>query len=318
MLTREQIADFDQNGYLVLDKLVNVEQVLEAVKVEYTDRLRTLCRRWVDAKRLPAEAASGDFNQMILATIDAGLDYFQPLDISLPPGAIQADTPFHAGPAVFDMIRHGPLLDTVECLLGPELTSNPIQHVRIKPPLRTVDGDEARPHIVATDWHQDRGVTLEEADNSRMVTVWVAVTDATTENGCLQVIPGSHKNPMLTHCPAVGQLKIPTSTFDESKATALPVPAGGGVIFHPNTIHGSRSNHSQELRWSFDLRYNVTGDSTGREFFPSFVARSASAPETEMTSAHEWRQLWEETRARLSKADPVKIHRWEGEGEVCA
>ncbi len=318
MLAQQQIDDFERNGYLVVDELISIDQVLEPLKAEYTDRLRTLCRRWSHEKRMPLAAASGDFSQMIMAAVDAGIDYFQPLDISLPPGAIQAHTPFHAGPAVFDLLTHAPLLDAVESLIGPELTSNPIQHVRVKPPLKSLMGAEVRPHIVATDWHQDRGVTLEEADDSRMVTVWVAVTEATEHNGCLQVIPGSHKNPMLPHCPASGQLHIPTSEFNDSDAVALPVPAGGAVLFHPHTIHGSLSNHSEAIRWSFDLRYNVTGDSTGREFFPSFIARSRSAPETEMRSAHTWRQMWEDARATLADDTPVKIHRWEGEAEVCA
>ena len=56
-------------------------------------------------------------------------------------------------------------LDTVECLIGSEITSNPIQHVRIKPPERDVKDGETRAHIVSTDWHQDRAVTLETADN---------------------------------------------------------------------------------------------------------------------------------------------------------
>jgi len=224
MLAQQQIEDFERNGYLVVDELVSIPEVLEPLKAEYTDRLRTLCRRWAHDKKMPIAAASGSFSQMIMSCVDAGIDYFQPLDISLPPGAIQSNTPFHAGPAIFDLMTNDALLDVVESLLGPELTSNPIQHVRIKPPLKSLMGADVRPHIIATDWHQDRGVTLEDADESRMVTVWLAVTEATEENGCLQVIPGSHKNRMLDHCPGAGQLSMPSSQFNEDDATALPVP----------------------------------------------------------------------------------------------
>ena len=318
MLTRQQIDSFDQDGYLMVEDLIDKDRILEPLIAEYTDRLRTLCRRWVDEKKLPVEAARGDINHMIKVCAQSGLDYFQPLDISLPPGDIDTKTPFHAGPAVFDLITHETLLNAVQSLIGPEITSNPIQHVRIKPPLASLPNREIRPHIVATDWHQDRGVTLEDADQTRMVTVWIAITHANENNGCLRVIPGSHKNPMLAHCPASGQLHIPPNQFDEQTAVAIPVPAGGGVLFHPNTIHSSLSNHSNDIRWSFDLRYNVTGDATGRDFFPSFVVRSEANPESELRSAHAWRQLWEDARKKLSDDTPVRIHRWEADAEVCA
>lgn len=318
MLAQQQIDEFERDGYLMVEKLVSRDRILEPLIAEYTDRLRTLCKRWVNDKKLPIEAARGDINYMIKSCASAGVDYFQHLDISLPPGTIESDTPFHAGPAVFDLITHSNLLDAVQSLIGPEITSNPIQHVRIKPPLASLPSREIRPHIVATDWHQDRGVTLEDADNTHMVTVWIAVTDANENNGCLRVIPGSHKNPMLAHCPESGQLHIPPNQFDETEAVSIPVPSGGGVLFHPNTIHSSLSNHSNDIRWSFDLRYNVTGEATGREFFPSFVARSEADPGSALRSAHAWRQLWEDTRKRLADDTPVKIHRWEGNPEVCA
>ena len=47
------------------------------------------------------------------------------------------------------MVTNPRLLDIVEQLIGPEITSNPIQHVRIKPPATTLRGDEVRAHIAA-------------------------------------------------------------------------------------------------------------------------------------------------------------------------
>jgi len=322
VLTAEQIDSFNHNGYLVCEQVLDAQTVVQPVIKEYASLLSTLVRQWADFGQLDAKALNAidphhDFSNAIARVYAAGLDYFQPMDISLPPGKINTDIPFHAGPAIFSLMTNRRLLDLVESLIGPEITSNPIQHVRIKPPATALASDEIRAHVTSTSWHQDRAVTLAEADNTRMVTAWVAITDATVENGCLQVIPGSHRGDMLEHCP-VSQLAIPDKLFDLSSALPVPVKSGGVVLFHPLTVHGSLINTTNSIRWSFDLRYNVTGDPTGRPMFPEFIARSKTAPETVLTDSAEWRNRWIAARTRLSGCDSVEIHRWDGQSEVCA
>lgn len=256
MLTSEQISDFYEFGYLVVEDIVDRTAILEPLLNDYESLLSDLCDSWVASGDLDAKKNCGSFEDKIRAAYCAGLDYFQPLDISLPPGDIDPDTPFHAGASIFNLITSDRLLDAIEQLIGPEITSNPIQHVRIKPPSVELDGDELRPHITYTDWHQDRAVTLSEADNTDMVTAWVAITDATVANGCLQVIPGSHRQSMLRHCPSP-QLSIPKAEFDVESAVALPVASGGAILFHPQTIHSSLVNVTDTIRWSFDLRLSL-------------------------------------------------------------
>ena len=316
-LSAAQLKQFHDSGYLVIDGIVDVRTVLHPLIEEYDLLLSSICDAWIEQKLLEPVVGQYSFADKIRAAYSAGLDFFQPLDISLPPGEIQSDTPFHAGPAVFDLITNEKLLDIVEQLIGSELTSNPIQHVRIKPPAVELNDDEIRAHITHTDWHQDRAVTLEEADTTEMVTVWVAVTDATVENGCLQVIPGSHREAMQRHCPSP-QLSIPLSQLNVDSAVPVPVKAGGAVLFHPQTIHGSLTNLSDSIRWSFDLRYNVTGQSTGRPMFPEFIVRSKQNPASVIVDANRWRCMWEEARDVLSVEPPVVIHRWPEDSVYCA
>lgn len=316
-LNQKQLSAFEHDGFLVIDDVFDQYQVLDPVRREYAELLSQLCEQWVAGRRLDPTVLTEPFEKQLLAVYAAGLDYCQPLDISLPPGSIASDTPFHAGSAIFQLMRTPALLDCVESLIGAELSSNPIQHVRIKPPQNLVSVAEVRSFITSTDWHQDRATTLEEADNTQMVTAWVAMTDATLENGCLQVIPGSHRGDMKQHCP-LPQLGIPDSLINNQRAQPLPVKSGGVILFHPLTIHGSLNNESDSIRWSFDLRYNVTGQASGRPMFPSFVARSASAPATEMHDADHWRQLWLEARASLANESDVAIHRWVGDADICA
>lgn len=317
MLSRDQLRDFEENGFLVLEDAIDRASVLDPLIAEYHQLLDELRDGWVAGGQLDPAAPEASFDELITSAYHAGLDYFQPMDISLPPGDITPDLPFHAGPAVFRMMTDTRLLDSIESIIGPEITSNPIQHVRIKPPATILDETEIRAHITATEWHQDRAVTLEEADRTRMVTCWLAVTDATVENGCLQVVRGSHRGAMMPHCPNP-QLGIPDEFIDRDAAVPLPVKAGGAILFHPLTIHGSLINTTSTVRWSFDLRYNVTGDPTGRPMFPDFVARSREAPDSEMRDPAEWRRLWEVARSRLSGQQPVQIHRWSADAAPCA
>lgn len=316
MLNAQQLDDFEANGYLVVEDVFDTA-TLDAVRAEYSDLLDGLYDSWFEQGRVDVAPEGLGFFEKLLISYKVGCDWFQAFDISLPGDRIYADTPMHFGPAIFDFVTNKRLLDVVEVLIGPEITSNPIQHIRIKPPAPDLQADEIRAHITATDWHQDRAVALEEADRTQMVTVWCAITDATVENGCLQVIPAAHGDGMKPHCPRA-QTAIADNQIDYNKAVPLPVKAGGVLIFHPLTPHASLVNQTQGFRWSFDLRFNVTGQPTGRSHFPSFVARSRKHPEQVLTSSDDWRALWEEARARLAVRPHIDIHRWSADAPACA
>jgi len=317
MLTADQIDFFDENGYLIVENVLDRNKVIEPIKAEYAVVLDGLYADWYGQGRVTESPAGLSFHEKLLIAYQARCDWFQPMDISLPGDQIHPDTPMHFGPAVFSLVTNERLLDLVECLIGSEITSNPIQHVRIKPPATKLVSDEIRAHITSTDWHQDRGVTLSEADETTMITVWCAISDATADNGCLQVIPAAHRDGMKTHCPKV-QTAIADGQIDLTRAMPLPVRSGGVVIFHPLTPHSSLTNQTDGFRWSFDLRYNVTGQPTGRAHFPEFVARSKRNPETALTSPVQWRAMWEAARARLASEPHINIHRWTGDSPLCA
>ena len=314
-LTSEQVHSFRRNGYLIVENVLD-EDDLQAVRQEYADRMDVLYRGWFTDGLVTKPPNGLGFWEKLDQCYSGAFDWFQPLDISLPHENIVLDTPMHCGPATFALLRHDNILDIVEEFIGPEITSNPIQHVRIKPPQHVLPKTETRAHITSTDWHQDRGVTLAEADETEMITVWVAITDATVENGCLQVSPGIHSD-MLPHCTFT-QVGIPDAFLPQGEAIPTPVKAGGIVMFHPLTPHASLPNRSDGYRWSFDLRYNVTGQPTGRSQFPDFVARSRSNPDSELRDWRAWKQSWLDTRSHLASVEHIPQHRWSSDTPYCA
>lgn len=315
MLTNDQLKSFERNGYLVVENLIEAETI-KAVKQEYAALMDGLYNDWLaeGLVSLPPEGLS--FWDKLGQCYKGGFDWYQPFDISLPHHGIAADTPMHFGPAVFGMATNSRILNVIEQLIGPEITSNPIQHVRIKPPAHVLPKSETRAHVTTTDWHQDMGVTLEEANNTKMVTVWLAITDAQIEHGCLQVAPGQRSD-LLPHCTKT-QVGIADEFLPTGEATPTPVKAGGAVIFNPFTPHASLPNTSDVFRWSFDLRYNVTGHPTGRSQFPEFVARSKANPSSELKDWRAWKGMWEDARTGLASIPPVPQHRWASDAPYCA
>jgi len=315
MLNEQQLEHFHEHGYLVVENVVD-EASIETVKAEYSELMDTLYAEW-EAEGLVKPAHQGmSFWEKLDQCYKGDFDWYQPFDISLPHDGITEETRMHFGPAIFNIVKHKNILNIMEQLLGPELTSNPIQHVRIKPPERAVPKDETRAHIVSTDWHQDKGVTLPEADDTQMVTIWLAITDATLENGCLQVA-NQKVSEMLPHCLKT-QVVIPDQFIDKANSIPVPVKAGGAVIFHPYMPHASLPNTSDQYRWSFDLRYNVTGQPTGRGQFPEFIARSKSNPSSELNDWREWRSMWEQARYHEANVEHLSQHRWGNDAPYCA
>jgi hypothetical protein len=94
---------------------------------------------------------------------------------------------------------------------------------------------------------------------------------------------------------------------------------GSVLLMHQRTMHSSLDNVTEnEVRMSFDLRYQPVGQATGRPHFPGFVARSAAHPETVLRDPAAWAESWYEARRRLSGRDNLAFNRWRAGEGVCA
>lgn len=319
-LTPAQVAQFYDQGYLIVENVLSDSEI-EPIREEYSAILDREAPRLVAKGKLTQTYDHLPFEERytaMLNEIDDMYAFYQYLDISLPLQAqIPADTEMNAGPAVFyHILRNKNILDIAESLLGPELYSNPVQHTRIKPPKSALPQTIALDSNVArTFWHQDEAVLTDDALDINMVTVWVAMTDATVENGCLICVPRSHRQDATMHCPSNGtsaaEIYIPDELIDADTVTPMPVKKGGIVLLHQRTQHAALDNNSDQIRWSFDLRYNITGQATGRDVFPGFVARSAAEPESELIDADAWAHMWYRTRDELATVDDVAFNeRW--------
>jgi chlorinating enzyme len=174
---------------------------------------------------------------------------------------------------VDEIARHPAVLDAVEDLIGPNFR---LFHLTVWP---------KNAHDAAyTDWHQD--ATYFGLEPHTHVTAWVALSDATIESGCVEVVPGSHELGQLHHKQDVSpdhplskkqwvdsksdrqQQTMPANLlskgqtidddFDRSHTDFMIVPAGQFSLHHTHLIHRSGANRTDNRRIGFGISYIPT------------------------------------------------------------
>ena len=114
----------------------------------------------------------------------------------------------------------------------------------------------------AWEWHQDYGYWYKNEFllPDQMMSVMVAITAANQENGCLQVIKGSHKMGRIEHGFAGEQVGASQHYVDLALETMeliyVELMAGDALFFHSNLLHRSAANLSDNSRWSLISCYN--------------------------------------------------------------
>lgn len=194
----------------------------------------------------------------------------------------------HRGPAMFDFLRHPKILDRVEALVGEEIVCHPAYRVRSKlPDLETTQDKTIVP------WHQDSAYLEKECDRHLIVTVWIALNEATEENGCLEVVPGHHKRGILRHCNIRHRtyLDIPEYAAGEVDSVLLPARAGDMILMTNLTPHRSGHNVTEDTRWSVDFRYHHADTPSGYPAEAGFLARSRRHPEQVVDSFEEFNRV---------------------------
>jgi ectoine hydroxylase-related dioxygenase (phytanoyl-CoA dioxygenase family) len=108
-------------------------------------------------------------------------------------------------------------------------------------------------------WHQDYSDWTHTTPPCH-VTCWVALDDASEANGCLSYVPGSHRGPLLPKITprddmASAFARLPASLRATFAPQSVPVPAGGCVLHHCLTVHGSPGNDTAAVRRAVAITY---------------------------------------------------------------
>ena len=291
-LTPQQVEQFQRDNFLIAEDVLS-ESDLAPMIVGISQWLDTRARQLDAEGKIDDLCESQPFDRRFALLfgqcpqIDDGLDIM-----------------YMQCQAVYEFLRNDNLMDAVESLVGPEITCNPIQHLRAKVPaglLQNSDGYSG----VSVPWHQDAAVTWEEADSSNIITCWIPLTDATRANGCMQVIPRCAARGYLEH-DSVPKTHIKPGVMPQTQPVVAECRKGGVIFMTKFTPHHSTNNVSDGIRWSLDLRYQPTGEPTGRPFWPAFVTHSGANPSSVHTDHADWCRQWDEA---LESSKGMKWHR---------
>ena len=134
-LTQEQVQQFRREGYLLVNGLLHPAEDLDPVYQEYAGVLDDLAKLLYDKGEISSTYPDLPFSQRLIQIYkESGKVHAQYFDFTLHGAAVTDETAFWVGPEVFNLLRNHRLLDAVESLIGPEIYSNPVQHIRLKPP----------------------------------------------------------------------------------------------------------------------------------------------------------------------------------------
>lgn len=226
IITNEQMEAYTENGYFIVDDLISSEDV-EAVRQEISAIIQQYPDVPEELVQLEPSVASGEI---------------QPADVELGVRKLFRMTKHN------DFFRrlafHDGMVGIAKELVGPDVAL--FQSMLLMKP----------PHFGGQKvWHQDNAYFRLEPND--VFGFWIACDDADVGNGCMHVIPGSHKSGIGPHGGVqddYGLLDPP----DFDQAVACPMNAGSALVFHGELYHFTPPNTTDHRRRALQYHYAAT------------------------------------------------------------
>lgn len=146
------------------------------------------------------------------------------------------------GPALKAIAQHPAIVGAVEELVGESVEV--LQEMALLKP----------PHVGREKpWHQDNAY-FKLGPPEKVAGVWIALDKATAENGCMQVVPGTHRRGPVAHFH-IRDCQIPDDRVEVSRRVCVPLEPGSLMIFSGLLHHGTPDNNSPSRRRALQYHY---------------------------------------------------------------
>lgn len=188
----------------------------------------------------------------------------------------ELDTPHFRDPRLLRYLLAPQVLDLVGSLIGPDIGLFSSHFICKDPKVGR-----------RTPWHEDSAYWKGKFDRlDQVVTLWLAIDDSTLVNGCMGVIPGTHRNGYSEYerIDAQGNTfdtQIKAGSFNEADAVWFELQRGQCSLHDARIIHGAGPNHSDMRRCGYTMRYFNLGmkfdaDQPGTEGHKIWHARGSN------------------------------------------
>lgn len=232
-ITAADVERFHEQGYLVVEDLLPAEW-LEQIREEIADLHGRMARE-------PHPGVHVSWESEVDARVKERIKQLMHAEV--------------ISPTIDRFLRSDPVLQIVEALIGPEIS---LYHCKLLM--------KAAKDGTVTPWHQDYAYWIADDNRPLMLNCMFQIDDSTLENGCLQMVPGSHRWSLQEHEREARPFGRFLPGHFQARDDAVPVPmrAGSAIFFGPMIIHGSDANRSDQERRACTIAYNVTGNGEGR------------------------------------------------------
>ncbi|PRC93199.1 phytanoyl-CoA dioxygenase family protein [Solimicrobium silvestre] len=247
MLTPHQLANFQQNGFLVLPQLADsayCAEVLAFAQKQLADAVQPLELEadtgYLGAPESKAHAGGETVRRLLQVTLR---------------GSLISD--WATGPSLSEPLKQ---------LLGNEIRLSQVHHNCImtkQPRFSSVTG-----------WHRDSRYW--QFQRAELISAWLALRNETVENGCLLVIPSSHRVQVEAEGLDTAQFlraDYPANQALLAQAVAVPLNVGDVLLFSSNLFHAAGHNQTELTKFSMVFTYRALDNP------PLAGSRSASLPE---------------------------------------
>lgn len=210
-ISSHQIEFFQQNGYLIIEGILTPNEV-ESYRQLYDQFLDGTIDTAGNRSDLGAGLGSNTTRENITQIM-------WPSDFA----------------PLLDMPYHQRSLQIAQALMGEDIAMDFDMLINKAPYTNT-----------PTPWHQDAAYWV-DMDDARAVSIWLALDEATIDNGCMWYVPGSHLLPLRAHRSAAkgGALMCDAS---ENEGIGIPLLPGSCILHHGGTLHYSRGNSTDSNR----------------------------------------------------------------------